>query len=158
MTKQPFGKTGFTVTPLGFGAAPVAYLKSDQDRAIAVVNQLLDAGVNLIDTAASYPGSEEFLGQHFAPRRRDFVLVSKCGQKIPEADAPAWSAATIAATVDRALRLLKTDVIDVMLLHSCELDTLKKGEAVAALAKARDAGKIKFAGYSGDNEAAAYAA
>src|SRR3954463_944555 len=153
MTKQPFGKTGFTVTPLGFGAAPVAYLKSDQDRAIAVVNQLLDAGVNLIDTAASYPGSEEFLGQHFAPRRREFVLVSKCGQKIPESDAASWSDETITATVDRALRLLKTDHVDVMLLHSCSIDVLKKGEAVGALVKAKQAGKTRFIGYSGDNEA-----
>jgi aryl-alcohol dehydrogenase-like predicted oxidoreductase len=114
--------------------------------------------VNLIDTAASYPGSEEFLGKRFSDRRHDFVLVSKCGQKIPESDAPSWSDPTIIATVDRALRLLKTDHLDVMLLHSCSLDVLKNGEAMAALVKAKQAGKTRFIGYSGDNEAAAYAA
>jgi aryl-alcohol dehydrogenase-like predicted oxidoreductase len=45
-----------------------------------------------------------------------------------------------------------------MLLHSCDLKTLKKGDALEALVRARDAGKIRFAGYSGDNDAAEYAA
>ncbi|MBV8781381.1 MAG: aldo/keto reductase [Phycisphaerae bacterium] len=158
MQKRSFGKTGFNVTPLGFGAAPVAYLGTERERAAKVIHQLLDAGVNLIDTAASYPGSESFLGEHVSARRHEFILVSKCGQKIPESGASSWSAEVISATVDRALKQLRTDRLDVMLLHSCSLEVLKKGDAVGALVKARDAGKIRFAGYSGDNEAAAYAA
>ncbi len=158
MDKTTFGKTGFRVTALGYGAAPAAFLKADQDKVVAVLNHLLDAGVNLIDTAAMYPGSEEFLGNQFAHRRKDYVLVSKCGQKAADTTGDAWSRELILSSVERALRLLKTDVLDVMLLHSCELDVLKKGEAVAALVEAKNAGKIRFAGYSGDNEAAAYAA
>src|SRR5208282_5869656 len=69
-----------------------------------------------------------------------------------------WSPDLISQTIDRSLRLLKTDVLDVMLLHSCDLETLKKGDALGALVQARAAGKIRFAGYSGDNDAAAYAA
>jgi len=113
--------------------------------------------MNVIDTAASYPGSEKFIGETLSHRRQEFVLISKCGSKIPESDGEAWSEKLIADTVDRALRLLKTDRIDVMLLHSCDLATLKKGEAIGALVKAREAGKIRFAGYSGDNEAAEFA-
>ncbi|MBC8109404.1 MAG: aldo/keto reductase [Anaerolineae bacterium] len=158
MQKRTFGKTNLPVSMLGFGAAPVAYLDSDQDRAAMVIEKLLAAGVNLIDTAASYPGSEEFLGKRFSKRRHDFVLVSKCGQKIPESDAAEWSDELITATVDRALRQLKTDHLDVMLLHSCKLDVLEKGEALGALVKAKQAGKTRFIGYSGDNEPAAYAA
>jgi aryl-alcohol dehydrogenase-like predicted oxidoreductase len=158
MTRQPFGKTGFSVSSLGFGAAPIAYLSADQDRAAEVISELLDAGVNLIDTAASYPGSEIFLGERFSHRRKEFILVSKCGQRIPESATSPWSPATIEATVDRALRQLRTDHLDVMLLHSCDLKTLEKGDAIAELVKARESGKIRFAGYSGDNEAAAYAA
>jgi aryl-alcohol dehydrogenase-like predicted oxidoreductase len=158
MKKQAFGKTGFEVTPIGFGAAPAAYLAADQDRAAKAINQLLDTGMNLIDTAAGYPGSEVFLGERFSHRRKDFVLVSKCGHKIPESSAGPWSAELITATVDRALRQLRTDHVDVMLLHSCDVKVLQKGDALATLVKAREAGKIRFAGYSGDNEAAAYAA
>ena len=158
MEKRPFGKTGFHVTPLGFGAAPAAILKAEQQRVAQMLNELLDSGMNLIDTAAGYPGSEEFLGNYISHRRGDFVLVSKCGRADEELQGEHWSAKLIGQSIDRSLRRLKTDRIDVMLLHSCDLETLKKGEALGALVEARNAGKIRFAGYSGDNEAAAWAA
>jgi aryl-alcohol dehydrogenase-like predicted oxidoreductase len=158
LQRTALGKTGFTVSSLGYGAAPVAYLNTERDAAVANLNHLLDEGLNLIDTASSYPGSHAFLGDNFSHRRKDFVLVSKCGGKIPEIDGVMWSPEYIAAQIDLALKLLKTDAIDVMLLHSCDLKTLQKGEVIPALTKARDAGKIKFAGYSGDNEAAVWAA
>jgi aryl-alcohol dehydrogenase-like predicted oxidoreductase len=122
-----------------------------------ILNTLLDRGVNLIDTAASYRGSEEAIGEAVGHRRDDYVLVSKCGQAFDDIEGAAWSATAIEQTVDRALARLATDRIDVMLLHSCDLETLQRGEALGALAAARDAGKIRFLGYSGDNEAAAYA-
>ena len=118
---------------------------------------MLDSGVNLIDTAASYEGSEEVIAKAVGHRRAEFVLVSKCGSKLPDISAEPWSEAMITQTVDRSLRRLKTDHLDVMLLHSCNLARLK-GEALGALVKAREAGKIRFAGYSGDNEVATYAA
>lgn len=158
MERKKFGRTGFDVSPLGFGSAPIGFLKTDQERVGRILNLLLDESVNLIDTAASYLGSEDVIGESVAHRRDEYVLVSKCGQKIPESSAPAWSAEVVTATVDRALRRLKTEVLDVMLLHSCDLATLKKGEALGALVKAREAGKIRFAGYSGDNDAGTYAA
>ena len=157
MEKRRFGKTGFEVSVLGFGGAPSAFLKSDAESVANMVKGLLDAGLNLIDTATSYPGSHDFIGLHLSDRRDDFVLVSKCGQKLQGLDAPAWSEAVVTEAVERALKQMKTDHLDVMLLHSCDLETLKKGDAMAALVKARDAGKIRFAGYSGDNEAAAHA-
>jgi aryl-alcohol dehydrogenase-like predicted oxidoreductase len=158
MLKIPFGQTGFTVSRLGFGAAPAAYLSADRERTAKFLNDLLDRGMNFIDTAASYPGSEEFLGEYLSHRRKDFILVSKCGSKVPGTTGDPWSARLIAETVDRSLKSLRTDTIDVMFLHSCDLATLKKGEAWRALLDARQQGKIRFAGYSGDNDAAAHAA
>ena len=158
MKKVAFGKTGFEVSRLGFGGAPMGFLKTDQERIARILNLLLDSGVNVLDTAAMYPGSEQSIGDHVSHRRKEYVLVSKCGQAFEDLPGAAWSAPLIWATVDRALRRLKTDHLDVMLLHSCDLATLKKGEALGGLIKAREAGKIRFAGYSGDNEAAAYAA
>jgi aryl-alcohol dehydrogenase-like predicted oxidoreductase len=158
MQKVTFGKTRLQVSPLGFGAAPIGYLATERDRVARILNLLLDSGVNLIDTAANYPGAEEAIAETIGHRRSEFILVSKCGTKLPDIDEPAWSAVMVARTVDRSLRRLQTDRLDVMLLHSCDLATLRKGEALGALVKAREAGKVRFVGYSGDNDAAEYAA
>ncbi len=158
MEKRRLGKTGFDVTALGFGGGPVGFLETEHTEVSKILNTLLDRGINLIDTAAVYVGSEEAIGEAVSHRRDEYVLVSKCGRAMEGLDGEAWSATVIEQTIDRALRRLKTDHLDVMLLHSCELETLNQGEALAALAKARDAGKIRFYGYSGDNEAVAYAA
>jgi len=158
MTKIPFGRTGFQASPLGFGAAPIGYLNTEREKVRKILNLLLDRGVNVIDTAASYEGSEEMIAEAIGHRRKEFVLISKCGASLPDLDFPAWSADLIRKTVDRSLRRLRTDRLDVMLLHSCDLQTLQKGEAIGALVEAQKAGKVRFPGYSGDNEAAAWAA
>jgi aryl-alcohol dehydrogenase-like predicted oxidoreductase len=158
MQKRTFGRTNLSVSPLGFGGAPIGYLNTDRKQVIQLLNLLLDSGVNLIDTAASYPGSEEVIGEAIGNRRDQYVLVSKCGSKFPDLPGEDWSPELIAATVDRSLERLRTNHLDVMLLHSCGIDVLKKGDAIAALVDAKRAGKIRHAGYSGDNDAAQYAA
>lgn len=158
LEQRTFGKTGYEVSALGFGGAPIGILETDQPRVERILNLLLDEGVNLLDTAAMYRGSEEAIGKAVAHRRDEYFLVSKCGQAFEDLPGEAWSPELIIHTVDRALRRLQTDRIDLMLLHTCDLATLKKGEALEALVKARDAGKLRHVGYSGDNEAARYAA
>ena len=158
MKKVRFGRTGLQVSPLGFGAAPIGFLETEQQKVAKILNTLLDSGVNAIDTAAMYQGSEELIGRAVGHRRSEYVLISKCGTEVKHAKGKAWSAELIRNTLEAALKRLRTDVLDVMLLHSCDLSTLKQGEALGELVKARDAGKIRFAGYSGDNEALAWAA
>jgi aryl-alcohol dehydrogenase-like predicted oxidoreductase len=158
MEKRPFGNTGFDVSVLGFGSAPIGYLSADQERASAILNLMLDCGVNLIDTGAAYPGSEELIGKAIGHRRSEFFIVTKCGGKLPDLSERMWSPELISKTVDRSLAKLGVEQLDVMLLHSCDLKVLKDGGVIEPLVRAREAGKIKFLGYSGDNEAAAYAA
>src|SRR5258705_1481119 len=158
MKKFQFGRTGLQVSQLGFGAAPIGYLNTAREKVRTILNLLLDRGVNVIDTAASYEGSEEAIAEAIGHRRKDFVLISKCGGSLPDLDEPAWSADLIRNTVDRSLRRLRTDRLDAMLLHSCDLQTLQKGEALGALVESQKAGKVRWPGYSGDNEAAAWAA
>jgi aryl-alcohol dehydrogenase-like predicted oxidoreductase len=158
MEKITFGRTGLSVSRLGFGAAPIGFLKTDREKVGRILNLLLDSGVNLIDTAANYEGAEEVIAEEVGRRRSEFVLVSKCGTKLPGIEGRPWSPNLITQTVDRSLRRLQTDHLDVMLLHSCDLKTLQQGDALGELVKAREAGKIRFVGYSGDNEALTFAA
>ncbi|MEX0776010.1 MAG: aldo/keto reductase [Phycisphaeraceae bacterium] len=158
MEKRDFGNTGLRVSALGFGAAPVGYLKTDQQQVARMLNLMLDQGLSLIDTAECYAGSEEMIRQAVGHRRDEYVLVTKTGHDVPDTSGPEFSEERITGSIDRSLRRLGTDRLDVVLLHSCSREKLEQGEAVAALVKAREAGKIRFAGYSGDNEAAVYAA
>jgi aryl-alcohol dehydrogenase-like predicted oxidoreductase len=154
-----FGRTGLPVSPLGFGGAPIGNLDTDQEAVTSILTTLLDHGVNVIDTAHAYHGSEESIGRAVSDRRDEFVLITKCGSKWKEDDLPpAWTPEYARATIDRSLQRLRTDCLDVVLLHSCDLETLQRGDVLDAVVEARDAGKIRFAGYSGDNEAAAWAA
>lgn len=158
MDTLAFGRTGLTVSRLAFGAGPIGYLDAGPEQAARILHLLLDHGVNLIDTAAAYRGSEELIGRALGARRADCVLLSKCGRRVEGVEGGDWSAQVVSETVDRSLRRLGTDHLDVMLLHSCPLEVLERGEALDALLRAKAAGKIRFAGYSGDNEAAAFAA
>lgn len=158
MNTIPFGKTDLRVARLGFGGAPVGYLETEQRKVKLILDELLDAGVNLIDTANCYPLSQQVIGEAIAGRRDQCVLVTKCGHQVDGLPGEPWSAQLITASVERSLKQLRTDYLDVMLLHSCEQRVLEKGDALRALEKARDAGKVRYLGYSGDNQAAAYAA
>ena len=136
MDRTVLGKTDLSVSRLGFGAAPIGFLSTPQGQVNKLIAMLLDEGVNLFDTAAMYIDAENKLGEALEGRRDEAVLVSKCGTKDAGLPAEEWSAELITASIDRSLERLKTDHLDLTLLHSCDLDVLQQGEAVEALIKA----------------------
>lgn len=157
-TRRSFGSTGLAVSPVAFGSAPVGLLATEREAAGRLLDRLLDEGLNVIDTAAAYLGAEELIGATVGHRRAEYVLVTKCGaQSGPKGWVQATNKAEITAHIDRSLKLLKTEMIDVLLVHSLPLDVMKQGWPLEALDDAKKAGKIRFGGYSGDNEAAAWA-
>lgn len=148
--RRPFGKTGLTVPALGFGAGGVGDPALSERDAETFLNSVLDLGIGLIDTARSYGTSEERIGRHLARRRGEFVLSTKVGYSVPGFED--WTAACVSAGVDLALQNLRTDVIDVVHLHSCPRATLERSGVVEALGRAVEKGKVRVAAYSGDGD------
>ncbi|MDY7228381.1 aldo/keto reductase [Hyalangium rubrum] len=155
MERRPLGNTGLQVSVLGFGAGPVGDATLSEDEAGALLHGVLDAGINLIDTAPSYGASEERIGRHLQGRRGEFVLSTKCGYGVPGVED--WTGPCITQGIELALRRMRTDVIDVMHFHSCPVDVLERPGVVDALTRAVEQGKVRVAAYSGDNHALAHA-
>ena len=160
METKTLGNTGLQVTRLGFGLAEIERQErhgGDVSDAARVLETALDGGINFLDTAACYAGTEELIGRTVAHRRDEYVLATKCGHVVGDTTAEAWSAEVIEHSIDRSLRRMKTDRVDILQLHSPKLDVLQNGEAVDAIVRAREAGKTRFLGFSGDNEPAQWA-
>jgi len=155
-----FGKTGYTVSRLGAGLAEIGSELDfdDVEQAGNVLNNALDLGINFLDTAACYGISEELIGRTVANRRDEYVLVTKAGHARGDGlNGSDWTYETVRASIDRSLRRLNTDYVDLVQLHSCGIPDLENGDIIRALEDARDAGKTRMIGYSGDNEAAHWA-
>lgn len=155
MLSRTLGSTGIPVSALGLGAGQLGDLALDDAQIGRLLNGALDCGVTLIDTARGYGASEDRIGRHLGHRRRDFVLSTKVGYGI--AGTADWTGACITAGIDEALRLLRTDFIDIVHLHSCPIEVMSRDEITRALDGAVASGKVRVAAYSGDNEALAWA-
>ena len=156
MERRKLGKTGLEVSALGFGAAEIGFEGAPLADVERLLGSALDAGLNVIDTAECYANSEELIGQAVSHRREHFHLFTKCGHAagLPYPD---WDPKLLEESIDRSLERLKTDRVDLVQLHTCSEEILRKGDVIAVLQKARDAGKTRFIGYSGDSHAARYA-
>lgn len=158
MQLRRFGNSDLEVTPLGLGTAELGLAAVSQEVADRLLNAALDMGINLVDTAACYGQSEVRIGSAIAGRRAEYILVSKCGHRTEDLQGPPeWSAPIVRASLERSLRRLRTDHLDVLLLHSCSVELLDNHEMIRALQDARQAGKTRLIGYSGDDAAAAKA-
>ncbi len=153
--RRSFGKTGRAVSALGFGAGVAGDPSLSEREAEALLHTVLDLGIGLVDTARSYGLSEERIGRYLARRRGEFVLSTKVGYGVPGYDD--WTAGCISAGVDLALANLRTDVLDVVHLHSCPRSTLERGGVVEALLRSVESGKVRVAAYSGDGDALEWA-
>lgn len=157
MEKRTLGRTGMQVTALGYGGAEIGFQKAEQETVSTLLNAALDAGLNVIDTGECYHGSEELIGQAVSHRRSDYFLFTKCGHSGKDFGLADWDPKLLELTIERSLKRLKTDRVDLLQIHSCSLEMLQKGEVIDVVEKAKKAGKTRFIGYSGDGEAAKYA-
>lgn len=156
LKRRSFGDTALTVSIVGLGAGQIGESDVTEAEAAEVLNGALDLGITLIDTAASYGLSEERIGRHLGRRRNEFVLSTKGGPGINGQQG--WSRASVTASIERSLRLTRSERIDIFYLHSCPIEVLRRGDLQDTLDQAVAAGKIGVAGYSGDNEHLVFAA
>lgn len=152
------GRTGVTVSKLGYGAMELHSQRLDARAVDRLLNTVLDAGINIIDTAPDYGASEEHIGRAVARRRGEYFLATKCGCPVGELvgeSGPAvvehvFSRENVRAAVEQSLKRMRTDYLDLVQFHASPSPaTLAEQDAVAELLAQRDDGKIRFIGMSG---------
>ena len=145
MKSVRLGKTNLEVSRVGMGGIPLQ--RPAEEEAIKVVHRALELGINLFDTAAGYGNSEERIGKALVGRRDQAIIATKSGKT---------SKAEAAAELERSLKRLQTDVIDIWQLHN--ISNRKKyaqvtgpGGSLGAAQEALQAGKIRHTGLSSHN-------
>ena len=161
MQTRRLGRTGADVTILGYGAMELRgepHASAIVDAAAGrLLNEVLDSGINLIDTSIDYGRSEELIGRYLGHRRGEYFLASKCGCLLgpppPGARPPFphdWSAANVRAGIEQSLRRLGTDHLDLVQVHmSPSRAQMEAGQTIETLMAIRDEGKTRFIGMSG---------
>lgn len=156
MERKILGRTDLELSVLGFGCGPLGdeYGTLDPREGQRAVDLAIDHGINYFDTAPYYGRtlSEERLGRYLEGKRDRAVISTKVGRY--DRDLPHgfdFSAERVTRSVDESLRRLRTDVIDILLVHDIEFGDrdLIVHETLPALARARDAGKARFLGVTG---------
>lgn len=156
MEQRQLGTTDMQASVLGFGGAEIGFEGVSKKTATRLLNNALDGGLNVIDTAECYDNSEELIGHAVGGRRQEYYLLTKCGH--PETmEVEDWRPTSLLQTIERSLRRLRTEYVDVIQLHSCSEAELRKGHVIEALQRARERGYTRYIGYSGDSHAARYA-
>lgn len=160
MALRPLGETGIRVSPIGLGTTklgrsqqvkyPEPFELPSDEQFGRVLDIARGFGVNLIDTAPAYGSSEVRLGE-LLPDRERWVIVTKVGESFRDGRSTFdFSAAAVEKSVRRSLDRLRTDWLDVVLLHTSEddLGILRDGCAIDTLRSLRDAGVIRALGAS----------
>jgi hypothetical protein len=156
MERRRLGQTDMVVSVLGFGGSEIGYERAGARTVSRLLGTALDAGLNVIDTAECYEDSETLIGAALGARRDEIYLLTKCGHPRGYGRGD-WRPASLLSSIERSLKRLRTDHLDLIQLHSCSLADLRKGDAITALERARERGFARYIGYSGDGAAARYA-
>lgn len=161
MVRRRLGNCGLAVSPIGFGAFKIGRnvgIKYAQDYDLPsdsavdrLLNTLLDLGINYIDTAPAYGISEERIGRAIGTRRDEFLLSTKVGETFDDGRSTYdFSERAVRTSVQRSLERLRSDDLDIVLIHCDEndLQILNHTDVVPTLTALRDAGVIKAIGLS----------
>ena len=158
---RPLGKTGLQVSALGLGTVklgreqgvkyPGAYTLPDERSASRLLRRAQELGITLLDTAPAYGCSEQRLGRLLTGQRQRWVICSKVGEEFRDNQSHFdFSPEHTRLSVLRSLRRLRTDVLDIVLVHSDgnDLEIIRRLGTLQALAQLRAEGKVRAIGMS----------
>ncbi len=159
MHTNTLGRTGLEVTQLGYGSMGLRGPNTwgvrvvDEHHADRVLNAVLDAGINFVDTAPDYGISEERIGKYIGSRRNEYYLATKCGCAYIQHDdhieiVHEWTSDVIKRNVETSLQRLRTDYLDLLQFHGGDAETLERAGLVQQLLDYRDQGVIRWVGSS----------
>ncbi len=161
LPRRPLGSTGIDVSCLGLGTVklgrsegvkyPDKFSIPDDDAVRALLHQAQELGINFIDTAPAYGNSEERLGQ-LMQRRQDWVICSKTGEEFVDGKSLFdFSASHTRRSIERSLKRLQTDYLDLVLVHSDGNDrqVIEHSDCFETLMRCREQGLIRAFGLSG---------
>jgi aryl-alcohol dehydrogenase-like predicted oxidoreductase len=162
MELRPLGRTGVSVSPIGFGSFkigrnqntkyPHAYDLSETNETKRILTGLLDCGITYIDTAPAYGLSEERIGATLSDRRHEFVLSTKVGESFEDGTSRYdFSERAVRDSITRSLERLHTEWLDIVFIHSDgdDIVILNETDVVATLKSLKAAGVVKAIGLSG---------
>ena len=157
MEKRSFGNTGMEVTTLGYGAMEFRHV--DENQAGRLLEAVLDAGINFIDTSPDYGPSEDRIGKWIAHRRDEYFLATKCGCNVPQQGGDAaprhiWTGAQVRHNIEHSLKRLNTDYVDVWQVHSAEPDELAQSDVLETMLRIKEEGKVRHIAVSMSGRAA----
>ena len=152
MKYRSFGRTGWNIAEVGFGAWAIggSWGQVDEATAMATLHRALDLGVNFYDTADVYGDgrSERLLARLRRERSEPFHVATKAGRRLDPHTADGYNAANLTQFVERSLVNLETDCLDLLQLHCPPVEVYYRPEVFAALDDLVKAGKIHFYGVS----------
>ena len=153
MNTRTFGRTGWQVSEIGFGAWGIGggqWGGANDDESLAALHTALDAGINFFDTADVYGDglSERLIARLRAERPEPFFVATKAGRRLSPHTADGYNAKNIGAFVDRSLANLRSQRLDLLQLHCPPTDVYYRPEVFGALDDLVAAGKISFYGVS----------
>lgn len=147
MEKRLLAKPDVNVTTLGFGAMEIPHL-DDKDSSI-LLNEVLDSGINFVDTSPCYGRSEEMIGNAISGRRSEYFLSSKCCcNTTGEGPGHIFDRKTAMMNIDNSLKIMKTDYLDILQIHAPVPEDLPGGpkdDLIQALYDMKKDGKIRHA-------------
>ena len=152
MQQRELGRTGFSVSEIGFGAWAIGgtWGPTDDAEAMKTLHRAIDLGVNFFDTADVYGDghSERLLARLRRERSEPFFVATKAGRRASPHVAGAYDQKNLTAWVERSLENLGVDAIDLLQIHCPPTDVYYRPEVFAALDELVSAGKLRFYGVS----------